>query len=148
MGGKARKVDQACEARRPVQSRLRLLPKGKPGGRMTRLALAFQVAPITLAAILTAPAVLHADTLTGSIVDAQGLALVNANIRLLDRTSGEQRSTVSGKDGGYSFDGIRAGMYVIEADAADSALIGSQEVSVRGHQMLNLTLKIAAAQSA
>jgi len=114
---------------------------------MTRLTCAFQVAPITLVAILTAPAVLHADTLTGSIVDAQGLALVNANIRLLDRTSGEQRSTISGKNGGYSFDGIRSGMYVIEADAADSALIGSQEVNVRGNQTLNLTLKIAAAQS-
>ena len=59
---------------------------------MTRLACAFQVALITLVAILTAPAVLYADTLSGSIVDAQGLALVNANVRLLDRTSGEQRS--------------------------------------------------------
>jgi vitamin B12 transporter len=114
---------------------------------MTRLACAFQIARITLVAILTAPAALHADTLTGSIVDAQGLALVNANVRLLDRTSGEQRNTVSGKDGRYSFDGIRSGMYVIEADAADSALIGSQEVNVRGNQTLNLTLKIAAAQS-
>src|SRR5262245_32727335 len=147
MGGKARKVDQACEARRPVQSRLTLLPKGKPGGRMTRLARAFQVAPITLVVILTAPPVLHADTLSGSIVDAQGLALVNANVRLLDRTSGEQRSTVSGKDGRYSFDGIRAGLYVIEADAVDSALIGSREVNVRGNQTLDVTLKIAAAQS-
>ena len=59
---------------------------------MTRLACAFQVALITLVAILTAPVVIYADTLTGSIVDAQGLALVNANVRLLDRTSSEQRS--------------------------------------------------------
>ena len=70
---------------------------------MTRLACAFQVALITLVAILTAPAVMSADTLTGSIVDAQGLALVNANVRLLDRFSGEQRNTVSGPDGRYSF---------------------------------------------
>src|SRR5262245_36856703 len=147
MGGKARKVDQACEARRPVQSRLTLLPKGKPGGRMTRLARAFQVAPITLVVILTAPPVLHADTLSGSIVDAQGLALVNANVRLLDRTSGEQRSTVSGKDGRYSFDGIRAGLYVIEADAVDWELIGSREVNVRGNQKLDVKLQMGAGRS-
>ncbi len=114
---------------------------------MTRLACAFQVALITLVAILTAPAVLSADTLTGSIVDAQGLALVNANVRLLDRFSGEQRNTVSGPDGRYSFPGIPAGVYVIEADAANSALAISQEVTLRGNQTLKLTLKIAATQS-
>jgi len=100
-----------------------------------------------LAGTLIGPALLCADTLAGRILDAQGLAVANARVRLLDRNSGEQRNTVSGPEGSYSFEDIPAGTYVIEADAANSALIGSQQVAVRGDQALDLRLKIAASQS-
>ena len=105
------------------------------------------IAPVVLVGLLIGPASLRADTLAGKVVDAQGLAVPNARIKLLDRNSGEQRNTVSGQNGSYSFAGIPAGTYVIEADAANSALVASQQVFVRGDQALNLALKIAATQS-
>ena len=105
------------------------------------------VIPLVLIGTLLSPALLRADTLAGRILDAQGLAVPNARVRLLDRNSGEQRNTLSGPDGSYSFEDIPAGTYVVEADAANSALIGSQQVSVSGEQALDLRLKIAAAQS-
>src|SRR2546428_9359808 len=105
------------------------------------------VISLVLIGTLLSPAVLCADTLSGRVLDAQGLAVANARVRLLDRNSGDQRNTVSGPDGSYSFEDIPAGTYVIEADAANSALIGSQQVSVMGEQALDLKLRIAASQS-
>src|SRR5882672_10949349 len=111
---------------------------------LTRIGL---VIPLVLIGTLLSPAVLWADALAGRVLDTQGLAVPNARVRLLDRNSSQQRNTVSGPDGSYSFENIPAGTYVIEADAANSALIGSQQVSVSGEQSLDLRLKIAAAQS-
>jgi iron complex outermembrane receptor protein len=90
---------------------------------------------------------LRADSLSGKVVDTQGLAVPNATIRLLDRHGGEQRNTTSGADGSYAFADIPSGLYVIEADAALSALIGAQEISISGNQTLDLEVRIAATQS-
>jgi iron complex outermembrane receptor protein len=88
-----------------------------------------------------------ADTLSGRVQDSQGLAVAHANVRLLDRVGGGQRNTVSGADGAYTFAELPPGTYVIEADAADSALIGSQVVIISGQATLNLTLRVAAAKT-
>src|SRR5262249_12367324 len=95
------------------------------------------LAALTLCAAFVAEARLSADSLAGRIQDPQGLAVPNASVRLLDRTSGNERTTVSATDGSYSFPDLPGGTYVIEADAADSALIGSQEIAVRGEQTVN-----------
>ncbi len=107
-------------------------------------------APLLLLAVLILvglPTVARADGLTGKVVDAQGLPVANARITLFDRNGGERRTTVSGKDGAYSFAGIPAGGYVIEADASNSALVVSQDVSVRGEQSLDLTLRVAGSRT-
>ena len=80
--------------------------------------------------------------------DAQGLPVPGTRVTLLARNGGEQRTTVSAADGRYSFPGLPAGTYVIEAEAANAALIVSQSVTVSGEQTLDLTLRVAATQSA
>ena len=89
----------------------------------------------------------YADTLAGRVLDDQGLVVVNARVKLLARNGGNQRNTVSGADGRYSFPGIPAGNYVIEAEAANSALVFTGEVSVSGEQQLDLTMRVAATQT-
>jgi vitamin B12 transporter len=103
----------------------------------------FAVAPLTLVVMLTSATSARADSLGGKVVDAQGLVVPNAAIVLHDRNSGDQRNTVSARDGSYRFGEIPAGAYLIEADAAASALVVSKEVSVKGDVMLDLMLEVA-----
>ena len=90
------------------------------------------------------PASVTADTLSGKVVDPQGLAVANATIRLSDRSGGAQRSVMSAADGSYRFADIPAGSYVIQAEAANSALAVSRAISVAGDYTLELALAIAA----
>lgn len=105
------------------------------------------VTPFTVLAMLAASAAAYADSLTGKVVDPQGLIVANATIALFDRNSGEQRNTVSAKDGTYTFSDIPAGAYLLEADASGSALVVSQDVDVRGAQTLDVSLKVAGART-
>jgi iron complex outermembrane receptor protein len=98
-------------------------------------------------AMLMSSGTAFADSLTGKVVDPQGLAVANATIVLFDRNSGEQRNTMSGEDGVYGFGDIPAGAYLLEADASGSALVVSQEVVVKGAQRLDVTLRVAGARS-
>jgi vitamin B12 transporter len=115
--------------------------------RRSRWVHRLAVPPVTTLALVMAAATVHADSLTGRVIDPQGLAVANAAIVLFDRNSGEQRNTMSARDGSYAFDEIPAGKYLLEADASGSALVVSQEVSVLGAQTLNVTLKVAGARS-
>src|SRR5262245_34530663 len=65
---------------------------------------------------------IQADTLTGRVLDPQGRVVGNANVRLYDRNNGQQRATMSSKDGVFTFEEIPAGSYLLEADASDAAL--------------------------
>jgi vitamin B12 transporter len=103
---------------------------------------------VTLAVLLiAAQSFVLADTLSGRVLDPQGNAVPAANIKLFDRGNGGQRNTVSAADGTFSFQGIPAGNYLVEANASDSALIASQQISVSGEQRLDVTLSIAASQT-
>ena len=105
------------------------------------------VIPAIVTTICLAAAPVNAETLSGLVRDAQGLLVANARVTLLARGGGEQRTTVSGNDGRYSFPGIPAGTYVIEAVAANAALVVSEDVTVSGEQTLDLMLRVAATQS-
>ena len=85
-----------------------------------------------------------ADSLNGRILDPQGNRVPNARLRLLERDSGELRTAVSSAEGNYSFAGISAGDYLLEAEASSAALSGLKEVSVRGDQTLDLIAVVEA----
>jgi iron complex outermembrane receptor protein len=86
---------------------------------------------------------LLAQDLTGKILDPDGRAVPNASLRLYEKNSGDLRTTKSSSDGKYSFKGIAPGDYLLEADASDSALNGSKQISVTGNQSENLDLKVS-----
>src|SRR5678815_2042416 len=102
----------------------------------------------TVAAIVLAMSALaYGENITGKVLDPQGSAVVDAQIRLFDRNGGDMRSTMSSKDGAYAFQGIPAGTYLMEADASTGTLRGSQEVTVRGDEKLDLKLTTSGAKA-
>jgi iron complex outermembrane receptor protein len=98
---------------------------------------------ILLLAALVSPSLAWSDDLTGKVLDPQGKVVSDAQLRLFDRKSGELRKTTSSQEGSFSFQGIPAGQYLLEADASDAALTGSRVVNVSGTQNVELQLRIS-----
>src|SRR5882672_495495 len=89
----------------------------------------------------------YAENITGKVLDPQGSAVADAQIRLFDRNGGDMRSTTSSKEGVYGFQGIPAGTYLIDADGSTGTLRGSQEVTVRGDEKMDLKLTISGSKT-
>jgi iron complex outermembrane recepter protein len=70
-----------------------------------------------------------AQSLSGRVTDSQGAVIAGADIRLTGDLPGAPRVTRSGADGGFSFDRLPAGTYVLRIDAPGFTL-WSQEVAV------------------
>jgi iron complex outermembrane receptor protein len=98
-----------------------------------------------VATLLVMSALAYGENITGKVLDPQGNAVADAQIRLFDRNGGDMRSTMSSKDGAYGFQAIPAGTYLVEADGSTGTLRGSQEVNVRGDEKLDLKLAISGA---
>jgi vitamin B12 transporter len=97
---------------------------------------------LLIAALLSA-SVASAEDLTGKVLDPDGAAVPNSSLRLFDRNTGEMRTTRTTSDGSYSFQGIPAGDYLLEGDAANAALSGSRQITVTGTKSENLSLKVS-----
>ena len=91
------------------------------------------------------PADAYADSLSGRILDPSGGAVARVSLRLFDRSTGQLRQATSAQDGGYRFQNIPPGDYLLEGAVSRSSLGGSEEVSVRGDRILDLELAISAA---
>src|SRR4051812_29681102 len=83
----------------------------------------------TLALLLTAiPAAAQTSPLTGTVVDAQGAAVVGADVTLT--TTGRTPQTVrSGAEGAFTFAGIPRGAYSLTVYAA-GFVVSSQAITV------------------
>lgn len=68
-------------------------------------------------AILYTPGI-FAASITGAVLDPQGLAVKGAAITLFATNSDTELKTVTGTGGSYRFDQLKAGDYLIEAHAA------------------------------
>ena len=98
---------------------------------------------VALAAAVAVPQVALADSLSGRIRDPQGGVVPGAQLRLFDRASGQVREAASAADGRYTFAGIPAGDYVLEARGSGGALSGAAVVSVDGARNLDVTLGVS-----
>ena len=93
--------------------------------------------------VLALQSVALADSLSGRILDPQGNAVPNVQLRLFDRTSGELREATTAPDGRYAFEEIPSGEYLLEAQASGGSLSGAAVVTVDGSQNLELTLAVS-----
>ncbi len=112
---------------------------------MSRLYEICRVSIIALALVLASAGSGWADSLTGVVLDPDGRAVPNTNLRLFNRNTGEFHQAVSAPDGTYSFPGISTGEYLLEADASSSALGASENIAVNGDETLNVVLEVSAA---
>jgi len=111
-----------------------------PSRDLQRLACSL-VAAISIVVAMSAFG--YAENITGRVLDPQGSAVADAQIRLFDRHGGDMRSMTSSKEGVYGFQGIPPGTYLLEADGSTGTLRASQEVTVRGNETLDLKLEIS-----
>ena len=100
----------------------------------------------TVAALIAAGSIdsLRSASLEGRILDPQGAVVAGARLQLFDRNSGALHETRSRTDGSYAFATVVPGDYLLEGEAAESALAGSLEASVRGDVSRDLTLSVLA----
>ena len=105
------------------------------------------VAAIVLAVVGAWPMTLEAESLEGHVLDPQGAAVGNADLRLVKRTGGISRSAKSTAAGEYRFPNLSEGEYLLEGVAADSALAGSALVSVRGPTPFDIELAVVPSQT-
>lgn len=81
--------------------------------------------------------------LRGVVTDASGAVVPGATVTLAG-PSGLEKTAVTGGDGGYSFSGLAAGDYVVQASAPRLVLAQLQTVTIRGGALtLNLRLAVA-----
>ena len=89
------------------------------------------------------PDLLIADSLRGRVLDSDGRAVIDARLRLFARSSGESRETRSDGSGEYDFRNLPPGDYLIAGEAAGTALVGVQDLKIRGDAEHDLVLNLS-----
>ena len=105
----------------------------------------------TLSLLLIAPQ--HAfgqvdeGAITGTVLDATGAVVPNAQVTLLNTDQGNTLQTKSNASGSYTFSPVRAGHYSITVTASGFAKLTQNKVDVNVAQVLqvNLSLKLGSA---
>ena len=108
--------------------------------RLSQLALSFLV--LLLGALAHAQGA--ASRLSGTVVDTQGKAIANALVTA--KGAGTTKTTRADANGSYSFDGLAAGTYIVQASASDfssASKAGLTVVAGQSQQLEPLTLSIA-----
>lgn len=88
---------------------------------------------------------LSAQSLSGRVLDPQDAVVAEAELRLYSRADGSVRSARSGREGAYAFERLAQGDYLLEAEAARSALRGSVEIRIDSEDLnSDIRLDVAA----
>lgn len=82
-------------------------------------------------------------TINGSVLDAQGAAVVNAEVTVTDPSTGFTRKTVSGSSGDYSLPLLPPSAYILRVQAKGFSTVEQKGIALRVGQILTLnqTLK-------
>ncbi len=94
-------------------------------------------------ALAASAALAQTATLNGRVSDESGALVPGATVAV-NGPGGLSRTTKSGDTGAYSFVGLPAGDYVLQASAPDLGMLPAKIALNAGSQIVNLTLKLAA----
>lgn len=83
-------------------------------------------------------------TITGTVTDASGAAVVGANVTATNTGTGTEKKTVTDSTGSYSFLDLPPGMYSISAEAAGfrKTTFSAQRLIVASNLRLNIALEV------
>ncbi|HXI22951.1 MAG TPA: carboxypeptidase regulatory-like domain-containing protein, partial [Pyrinomonadaceae bacterium] len=107
------------------------------------------LASVALVGIICISAVAqNRATLRGQVSDEFGASIVGATVTVTD-AGGTAKTTTTGPDGTYSFNGLAPGKYKVHAASAGFATSEDAEVDVAANRRepVNITLKIAAIET-
>ena len=104
---------------------------------------------LLFAGVLT-PVVSSAQTRTtgqivGTVKDATGAVVPNAEIVLIDTATGNSAETKSGPDGGFVFPNLQPGTYTLTATAQGFQPVTVQSVNVQTSRSTDLTVQFQVA---
>src|SRR5262249_17171341 len=68
----------------------------------------------------SSPAQVNTATLSGTVMDPQGLAVRGAKVTLTSKASGAERAVIADDSGRYTFVGITPGIYKLAVDGGAS----------------------------
>src|SRR5688572_11528788 len=116
---------------------------------MTRKLITYLSAFLLTVAICATVAAQGRATLRGSVNDEAGAVIVGATVTLADAAGGTPKTATSGADGGFVFNGLTPGKYMIHAEAGGFSASEPVEVEVTAARRdpLTLTLKVAEIES-
>jgi hypothetical protein len=116
---------------------------------MTRKLLTYLSAFVLTVAICATVSAQGRATLRGSVNDEAGAVIVGATVTLTDASGGSPKTAVSGADGGFVFNGLTPGKYMIRAEAGGFSGSEAAEVEVTAARRdpLVITLKVAEIES-
>ena len=90
---------------------------------MTRKLITYISAFLLTVAICATVAAQARATLRGSVNDEVGAVIVGATVTLTDASGGAPKTATSGADGGFVFNGLIPGKYMIRAEAGGFSAI-------------------------
>jgi hypothetical protein len=116
---------------------------------MTRKLITYVSAFLLTVAICATVAAQGRATLRGSVNDEAGAVIVGATVTLTDASGGSPKTATSGADGGFVFNSLTPGKYMIHAEAGGFSASEPLEVEVTAARRdpLTLTLKVAEIES-
>jgi len=84
-------------------------------------------------------------SLSGVVRDPQGRAVAAVSIALYSRTESTSLNTTSDSSGGYHFDGLAPGDYILSAESAGFATFFEENLQLAGdsHKSMDITLQLA-----
>jgi len=88
-------------------------------------------------------------TLTGTVADASGAVIANANVVLRNEASGDVRRSVSNNEGYFTFSSVPTGSYRVDVEAAGFAKYEETGLAFTGSEKrnINVVLKVGNAAS-
>ncbi len=105
-----------------------------PSGRKRLLQLTLSVLALFFGTLAYAQSA--GSKLSGTVVDTQGKAIANALVAA--KGAGTTKTTRADANGAYSFDGLPAGTYIVEASASDFSSASKTGVTLAAGQTLQL----------
>lgn len=108
---------------------------------------------LAAAAVTLSPAPLHAQyengSLLGTIRDASGAPIPNADISIVNTATGVSNAAKTDGEGNYNVPQLRVGVYTVTATAPgfSSAVAQNIAVAVGNRQRIDLSLKVGTAES-
>jgi iron complex outermembrane recepter protein len=115
--------------------------------RCLRLAtLAFSILALIPITTLKLDAQAATGTLAGTILDAQGGTVPNANVTATNKTTGATKTVHSDGSGAYSIDGLEPGTYTLDASGEGFSANSKSDIVVAAGQkaQVNLTIRLSA----